>query len=101
MAARKFSMPMVVTSESKDIGTVLSRALGYIQTFLNSYVTTYDGADNNSLPIKKDLVLTEMSAPGVAPANGARLYVKDNGSGKTQLVVIFQSGSEIVLATEV
>jgi hypothetical protein len=48
----------------------------------------------------RHLELTEVTAPGVATANGARLYVKDNGSGKTQLVVIFQSGAEVVLATE-
>lgn len=48
----------------------------------------------------RHIEITEVSAPGVAVANGARLYVKDNGSGKTQLCVIFQSGAEIVLATE-
>lgn len=44
---------------------------------------------------------TEMTAPGVGAANTARLYAVDNGSGKTQLAVIFATGSPIVLATEV
>jgi hypothetical protein len=48
----------------------------------------------------RHIEITEVAAPGLAPTNGARLYVKDNGSGKTQLVVRFQSGAEIVLATE-
>ena len=48
----------------------------------------------------RHIELGEMTAPGVAPANKARLYVKDNGSGKTQLCVIFATGAEVVLATE-
>ena len=46
------------------------------------------------------LGLTESSAPGAAPEKGARLYVRDSGGGKTQLVVIFQSGEEQVIAAE-
>lgn len=42
----------------------------------------------------------EITTPGVAGANGARVYLKDNGSGKTQLAVRFQSGAEQILATE-
>ena len=48
----------------------------------------------------RHIEITEVTAPGVAVANGARLYVKDNGAGKTQLCVIFATGAEIVLATE-
>jgi hypothetical protein len=40
---------------------------------------------------------TDLAAP---PANGARLYTRDNGSGKTQLVVRFHTGAAIVIATE-
>lgn len=43
----------------------------------------------------------EGTAPAVAPTNGFRLFSKDNGSGKTQLMVIFQSGAAIQLAIEV
>ena len=48
----------------------------------------------------KHIEMLEQTAPGSAVANGARLYVKDNGAGKTQLCVIFATGAEIVLATE-
>ena len=44
--------------------------------------------------------LAEIAAPGVSATNGARIYAVDNGAGKTQLVVIFQSGAAQVLATE-
>jgi hypothetical protein len=43
---------------------------------------------------------TEMTAPSTAPANSARLFVRDNGSGKTQLCAIFASGAVQVIVTE-
>jgi hypothetical protein len=47
------------------------------------------------------LGLWELSGDASAPAaNGARLYLKDNGSGKTQLCARFNSGAVQVLATE-
>lgn len=45
--------------------------------------------------------LTESSNDHTAPsANQAVLYLKDNGSGKTQLAVRFATGAVQVLATE-
>ena len=42
----------------------------------------------------------EMTTPGAGAANTGRLYCRDNGSGKTQLVMQFASGSPIVIATQ-
>ncbi len=42
----------------------------------------------------------EISDPAAPAANSARFYAKDNGSGKTQLVVRFPTGAVQVLATE-
>lgn len=42
----------------------------------------------------------EMTAPAAGAANTARLFARDNGSGKTQLCVRFNSGAIQVLATE-
>lgn len=42
----------------------------------------------------------ERSAPSAPAANRARFYCQDNGSGKTQLVVLFPTGAAQVLATE-
>jgi len=44
--------------------------------------------------------MTEMTAPGVAPANAVRVYAEDNGAGKTRLMAIFQSGAAQQLAIE-
>lgn len=44
--------------------------------------------------------MDEMTAPSAPAANGARLFCVDNGSGKTQLKVIFASGAAQVIATQ-
>lgn len=43
---------------------------------------------------------TEMTPPTTPAVNSCRIYAKDNGSGKTQLVVKMPDGIETVLATE-
>lgn len=48
----------------------------------------------------KFIELDEISAPVSPSANKSRLYTRDNGSGKTQLVVKFPTGAVQVLATE-
>jgi hypothetical protein len=44
--------------------------------------------------------LTEISTPAAPFANRARLFVRDNGSGLTQLCVRFNTGTIKVLATQ-
>lgn len=44
--------------------------------------------------------ISEMTTPAAPPANMARLFVRDNGSGKTELCVRFPTGAEQVIATE-
>ena len=44
--------------------------------------------------------LSEISDPAAPVTNIARLYVRDNGAGKSQLVVRFPTGAIQVLATE-
>lgn len=53
--------------------------------------------------LKTDLAvttLTEEATPSNPAANTVRLFARDNGSGKTELCVIFPSGAVQVLATE-
>jgi hypothetical protein len=42
----------------------------------------------------------EIDDPAAPDADQARLYVRDNGAGKTQLVVVFPTGAVQVIATE-
>ena len=51
--------------------------------------------DGNGMFIFKE----QTTDPG-GGANQARLFAKDNGSGKTQLCAVFSSGGVQVLATE-
>lgn len=44
--------------------------------------------------------LPEISDPSAPTSNNGRLYVRDNGSGKTQLFVRFPTGAVQVIATE-
>jgi len=42
----------------------------------------------------------EQAAPPSPPSNTARVFSRDNGSGKTQLCVVFPTGAVQVLATQ-
>ena len=44
--------------------------------------------------------MNEMTAPAAAAANSARLFLQDNGAGKTQLMVIFATGAAQQIAIE-
>lgn len=46
------------------------------------------------------LELSEISDPAAPAANNTRLYCRDNGSGKTQIVAVFPTGVVQVIATE-
>lgn len=48
----------------------------------------------------KFIELDEITAPANPSADKARLYTKDDGSGNTQLIVQFPTGSAIALATQ-
>jgi hypothetical protein len=62
----------------------------------NGWAGYFDG----KVLVKHFLQLREMPAPPAAPApDYARVFVRDNGSGKTQLCVRFHNGVIRVLAT--
>jgi hypothetical protein len=62
--------------------------------------TGYAGYFDGKVYTNKFYELTEIAAP-VAPGNNrARVFLKDNGSGKTQLCVKFANGTVTILATE-
>jgi hypothetical protein len=46
------------------------------------------------------ILMQERTDPSNPTANTLHLYCRDNGSGKTQLCVMFPSGSATVIATE-
>ena len=62
--------------------------------------------EQNLLSLKNPIVttsfidFTEMIAPAANATDHARLFVRDNGSGKSQICVIFPTGAIQVIATE-
>ena len=48
----------------------------------------------------RHIEFVEMTAPAAGAADSARLFVQDNGSGKTQLCVQFATGAVQVIATQ-
>jgi hypothetical protein len=69
-------------------GVVGESAKGYAGYFIGKvYTTTFHE-------------MKEISTPAAPAADKARLFVRDNGSGKTQLCVRFNSGGVKVLATQ-
>jgi hypothetical protein len=74
---------------------------GSIFQFLSNENTTPTTYVPGKIHADDYVSLKEIVDPGVAgAADRGRLFLKDNGSGKTQLCVRFQSGAAIVLATE-
>ena len=60
----------------------------------------YAGQFTGPVNTNRYLDISEMTAPGNPPANTARLFVRDNGS-KTELCVLFPTGSIQVIKTQV
>ena len=56
--------------------------------------------DAGRMRTDEDIEFTEMTAPAAGGVNTARLFARDNGAGKTQLAVRFNTGAIQVLATE-
>lgn len=69
---------------------------------LVSEMRTWFFPNDRSIVLAPDtfIEIEEMTSPPAPTLNKARLFVKDNGAGKSQLVVIFASGAEQVIATE-
>jgi hypothetical protein len=65
-----------------------------------SSTTGWAGYFDGRVLTRKYHELVEMSTPSAPPSNHARLFIRDNGNGKTQLCVRFHTGAVKVLATQ-
>lgn len=63
-------------------------------------IATAQAGAGPSVAVDKYVELTETTDPGAPAAEKGRLYVRDNGADKSQLVVVFPSGAVQVIATE-
>ena len=62
--------------------------------------TGYGGYFGGKVYTTQFYELSEIAAPAAPLANRARLFLKDNGAGKTQLCVRFNTGAVQVIATQ-
>lgn len=83
---RTNSFPMIALGASDDIA--LTRPAANIFGITNG--STGGGA----------IEFTEMTAPATPSADKARIFARDNGSGKTQVCIILPDGVVTVLATQ-
>jgi hypothetical protein len=70
----------------------------------NSDLYVFDGTQfvlfANAMQILEGVVLEERAEPGTPPANWATMYLRDNGSGKSQLCIKYDDGSIGVIDTQ-
>ena len=71
---------------------------GVSNVFINGYAVVLDS--NAFIGIQAPIRLYPATVPGLPAAGDAYIWVQDNVSGKTQLLVQFATGSPIVLATQ-
>ncbi len=66
----------------------------------NTAVSRMAVSNAGDLTITGFMQMTEITAPSAPAANGGRLFLRDNGSGKTQLCIIYNTGAVQVLNTQ-
>ena len=82
------------------IGRAATVASGHVRSVALGSTTTTTAADQVQIG-GRHIELTELATDPAAPAtDGARLFTKDNGAGKSQLCVRFNTGAVQVLATQ-
>ena len=80
-------------------GTNLTAAAGLRVRMNGAGIFQINNGTSNTAGV---LEVHELAADPAAPAaNGARLYVKDNGAGATQLCVLFDAGTPQCFVTQV
>ena len=92
---------LATVTGSKTYGTVLGydAHVGHDRSVaLGSLVTTT--APDQVAVGGRHFEIFEVIEPNAPAADGARLYVKDNGSGKSQLCIRFATGAVQVIATQ-
>lgn len=77
---------------------------GYSTSFYAVYGnsdSSFAGYFDGHVKVTEFVEMTEVPGSPISPAaNNARLFVRDNGSGKTQLCVLFPTGAIQVLSTQ-
>ena len=91
-----------LTNAANDAAAALSNpgASGKRELRVGTTAGHFDFTDDAAFVFPKVLEGAEIPDPGPPPQGKGRLYFRDNGRGKTQLVVRFATGAPQVLAPE-
>lgn len=85
-------------------GSLIARwsASGFFVSSGSILCNTFSSSTGNTGVVAMNMVqeLTEQADPSAPAANKCRLYAKDNGAGKTQLVALFPTGTAVEIAVE-
>lgn len=76
---------------------------GNITTNVGVDIATQSGSGTVDIGLRLNAnfyELSEMTAPAAPAANGCRIWVEDNGSGKTRLMALFSSGAAQQIAIQ-
>jgi hypothetical protein len=90
----------ILQSNFPNWGLITPFASGTVYIGGNLEVGLPAGFGSGDLRVNGHVDLPEQSAPPAPGANTARVFARDNGSGKTQLCVLFPTGAVQVLATQ-
>ena len=86
---------------SSDKFTFYENGVGTIMTLSGGNVGIGTTSPSTRLDIDAGAIeFAEMTAPAAGAVNTGRLFCRDNGSGKTQLCIIFNTGAIQVIATQ-
>lgn len=88
---------MVIDARNASGAAITTRPLLDIRTFGSSRFSLSAAGD---MTLPGYIQMTEVTAPAAPAANGGRLFLRDNGAGKTQLCIIFNTGAIQVIATQ-
>jgi len=88
------------TNTGLDLSSSGTGAIRFFSGAGGTFLGQFSGGSSNlALGASVHLEMREMSTPSTPSTDRGRIYLKDNGAGKTQLIVMFSDGAEIVLAT--
>ena len=89
-----------IVDKAVALGYLATVAVGHARSVALGSTTTTTAADQVQIG-GRHIELTELATDPAAPAtDGARLFTKDNGAGKTQVCVRFATGAVQVIATQ-
>lgn len=95
-AAPRFDIGLQINAIAGSLWTATNREtsleFSVVASGVNNLGVALTIQSDSGLKLAKYLQIAEIAAPSAPPANGGRLFLEDNGGGKTRLMIIFATG---------